>query len=191
MFLTVKLLHHARVFSPSNVHVLHRYCRPYSIQTNHGKVMGEEEELRQTWIFKYNNKGFRINDRFIYGPCVLFPKHTLLWNVRSVDDITTEACRIFTLTTPKPEIVVLGLGDANVKLKPEIYNYFKEYDIRLETADTRIACQQFNHLSEGMWRQVAAGLIPPKNVDVHREKELQERAEAKERIDRARRGRET
>eukprot|EP00123_Amoebidium_parasiticum_P001643 comp12792_c0_seq1/m.7932 comp12792_c0_seq1/g.7932 ORF comp12792_c0_seq1/g.7932 comp12792_c0_seq1/m.7932 type:complete len:187 (-) comp12792_c0_seq1:638-1198(-) len=121
---------------------------------------GEANTLQLNSVQKYSHRGFAVAGRFYLGPVVVFPKHVLAWKVSRWQDITPETLSVFALTEPKPEIVVLGLGSSTQRLPPSVYQWFKDQGIRVEICDTRIGCQQFNHLIEGGWRQVAAGLLP-------------------------------
>lgn len=131
-------------------------------------VEARDAHKTQTCVFKYNTTGFTVNANFLVGSVILFPKQSFLWRVRTWEGITPESLAIFDLVTPRPEIVVLGLGDSVQRLPNDVHGFFRDRGIMLEIADTRIACQQFNHLSDGLWRNVAAALIPPTRLEVPR-----------------------
>lgn len=62
--------------------------------------------------------------------------HSWTRQVKSWEGITPESLEVFDLVTPRPEIVVLGLGDSVQRLPREVYQFFKDRNISVEIADT-------------------------------------------------------
>ena len=63
----------------------------------------------------YSAVGFRLNNGMrVFGPVAVFPTCVLSWLVpRGAAGITRESLSLFTLVHPKPEIVYVGVGNAD------------------------------------------------------------------------------
>ena len=63
----------------------------------------------------YSAVGFRLNNGMrVFGPVAVFPTCVLSWLVpRGAAAITRESLSLFTLVHPKPEIVYVGVGNAD------------------------------------------------------------------------------
>eukprot|EP00037_Helgoeca_nana_P006419 m.59136 g.59136 ORF g.59136 m.59136 type:complete len:246 (-) comp17305_c0_seq2:209-946(-) len=111
-------------------------------------------------VTAFSSAGFVVNERRLKGSVALLPQLRLLWKIGSVKDMTPESLRLFTLTSPKIELLVVGAGDRIEMLPRPVMLYLKEQGIAVELQATRRACSTYNFLSaEG--RHVAAVLIPP------------------------------
>ena len=79
------------------------------------------------------------------------------WPVGSVTDINEDTLQeIFDL---QPEIVLIGTGQTQVFLPPQVQALFFRRQVGFEVMTTAAACRTFNVLAmEG--RQVVAGLLP-------------------------------
>ena len=47
---------------------------------------------------------------FVFGPMAIFPTSVLGWLVRGVSEITPESLALFRLVSPRPDIVLVGVG---------------------------------------------------------------------------------
>ena len=79
------------------------------------------------------------------------------WAVKSIDDF--EQKHLEPVLQLNPEIVLIGTGNEQAFLPPELMMFFYQRNIGIEVMSTQAACRTFNVLvSES--RNVAAALIP-------------------------------
>ncbi|KAJ9584826.1 hypothetical protein L9F63_020823, partial [Diploptera punctata] len=121
------------------------------------------KELETLMIDSYSQVGFRLNNgMFILGPMAIFPRTVLSWNIGIVEDINEESLSLFCLLEPKPDILVLGVGDAtnSTRLNKQVLSYMVKNRINIEVLPTEQACATFNFLNAER-RHIAGALIPP------------------------------
>lgn len=127
-------------------------------------VLNNEEDLG-LMINGFSEVGFRLNnDITILGPMVIFPRSVLSWNVKTYEDINEKSLCLFSMMNPKPDILVIGIGDRqdDTSFYRRIIP-FNKHRISLEVLPTEQACSTFNFLnSEG--RYVCGAMIPPQNI---------------------------
>jgi len=115
-------------------------------------------------IDSFSSSGFRLNDNSVLlGPSIVFPTTVLRWNVEDSDDITEESLALFTLLDPRPDIIIIGHGQASGVRNPvdvRVILCMKQKGITLEVLTTENAISTYNYLLEE-GRVVAAALIPP------------------------------
>lgn len=119
-------------------------------------------------IDSYSRVGFRLNNGlFILGPMVVFPTSVLAWNVANDDDITEDTLSLFLHLEPKPDVLVVGLGDTDIAnaFDNRIMKLLYKEKICAEVLPTDRACATFNFLNSEK-RFVAAALMPPRKVIV-------------------------
>ncbi|XP_069062302.1 NADH dehydrogenase [ubiquinone] 1 alpha subcomplex assembly factor 3 [Pleurodeles waltl] len=127
-------------------------------------TMLEKESPDMMFINSYSTDGFVINGDKVIGPCVVFPRVILQWNVGSYKDITEESLALFHMLEPRIEILVVGTGDKVQRLDPAILKFMRQKGVAVEVQDTPNACATFNFLTNER-RIAAAGLIPPLYVE--------------------------
>lgn len=111
-------------------------------------------------IDSYSSHGFRINNGlFIVGPTAFFPRTILNWDVEGPWDVTPESLSLFWLLEPKPDVLIIGVGDKGMKISDEVRVFMNNKKISLEVLDTGAACHVFNFMNSDC-RNVAAALIP-------------------------------
>ena len=105
--------------------------------------------------------GFRLNNSMkTYGPIALFPTCVLAWNVKGCHDLNLQTLSLFSLVFPRPDIIIIGLGDRDQRIDAKAYMELRRNGLKVECFNTEDAAASYNYLcSEG--RAVAAGLIPP------------------------------
>jgi len=122
------------------------------------------------FIDRFSARGFRLTNEYqIMGPCILFPRTIISWNVNSALDITPESLALFALLDPKLDVLVIGYGGG--ELKPNvgaILKFCHANKINVEILKTEEACATFNFLNVEQ-RLVAAALIPPETVSLFNE----------------------
>ena len=63
------------------------------------------------FVHSVSSNGFRLNNSmFVHGPMTIFPTCVLGWLVRGARDITVESMALFRLVSPKPDLVLVGVG---------------------------------------------------------------------------------
>jgi len=127
----------------------------------------ESDAAEYLYVTRISTQGFKLANMYnIIGPCVLFPRTVLSWNVASAKDITPESLTLFSLLEPKLDVLVIGTGDGSCKPDtPKIVAYCRRLGINVEILRTEEACATFNFLN-GEYRHVAAALIPPEDVSL-------------------------
>ncbi|CAL8103473.1 unnamed protein product [Orchesella dallaii] len=115
-------------------------------------------------IDSYNHHGFKLNNGMsVLGPMVIFPRTVLGWDVSGVEDITPESLALFSVLEPKPDVLVIGVGDVGAKLSLESLQFLRKKKINVEVLATQHACTTFNFLS-GEGRCTAAVMVPPLRI---------------------------
>ncbi|XP_066967044.1 NADH dehydrogenase [ubiquinone] 1 alpha subcomplex assembly factor 3 [Macrobrachium rosenbergii] len=127
----------------------------------------------------YSQAGFRLNNGMsVVGPMAIFPKSVLSWRVRDENDITEDSLSLFYILEPKLDILIIGVGDRGIALKPRVLQYIKNKGLNIEVLPTESACATFNFLNDEK-RYVAAALIPPTNIQTHEDELVQDQVRKK------------
>jgi uncharacterized protein len=109
-------------------------------------------------IDAYGNGGFRFAGMSHRGSVMILPSGIYAWDVKSIGDVTAEACAAFLREVKPPGFVLLGAGLAHAFPSADVRKLFVEARIGLEPMSTGAAARTFNVLlAEG--RDVSAGLI--------------------------------
>lgn len=135
-----------------------------------------EEERQRTLVDSYSKMGFRLNSGlFVIGPVALFPQMVLQWDVVDVTDISPKSLSLFWLLEPKIDLLVIGVGDADLLSAMDIETrlFMKRKGINTEILPTPDAVASFNFLNAD-FRNVAAALIPPKRNYIYNDAEAQD-----------------
>ncbi|XP_046542666.1 NADH dehydrogenase [ubiquinone] 1 alpha subcomplex assembly factor 3-like [Haliotis rubra] len=143
-------------------------------------ILGKEDDT-VTFIDAYSSVGFKLNNGFrIFGPCAVFPRSVLHWNVSGPEDISQDSLSLFTILEPKIDILVLGIGDKGAKYDTSIIKYLRSNKINVEVLPTDQACSTFNFLNSER-RYVAGALIPPTYVHIQHDEDAQVRTQLERR----------
>ena len=111
-------------------------------------------------IDTYTSKGFVIGGVEYQGNVFLYQELSLLWGVKSVEEITPDALVAAHAVDPPPDILIVGCGNKIEALSAETLDFFRNMETTLEVLDTPNAIATYNILvQEG--RQVAAALLLP------------------------------
>ncbi|CAG5125716.1 unnamed protein product [Candidula unifasciata] len=152
-----------KVLKYSRVSVRHHNFDGETPQKTHMSMVVREDESHN-YVVSYSNIGFRFSTGLrAIGPCALFPRLVLHWNVWSATEITPESLALFCMLEPKLDILVIGKGDEDAKVDNKVFRHLKSKNISVEILPTEQACATFNFLNIDR-RAVAAALIPPTNV---------------------------
>ncbi|BFZ08189.1 hypothetical protein BsWGS_11228 [Bradybaena similaris] len=152
-----------RFLKYSSVSVRHHNFDGETPHKTHLSMVVREDESHN-YVTAYSNFGFRFSTGLgVLGPCALFPRLVLHWNVWSAKDITPESLALFCVLEPKLDILVIGKGDEDAKVDNKIYKYLRSKNINVEILPTEQACATFNFLNIDR-RAVAAAVIPPTNI---------------------------
>ena len=110
------------------------------------------------FIQSISKEGIRIANRICSGPLIVSASQLLTdWPVRGPTDLTSQ--HLEQILELQPELVLIGTGDRQVFLPPEMLMVFYRQSVGIETMNTQAACRTFNVLvSEG--RNVVAALMP-------------------------------
>ena len=110
------------------------------------------------FVRSISEQGIRINDDYFTRPFILSPRRIVPeWPVQTVADLDEASPQaIFEL---EPEVVLVGTGEQQVFLPPEVQMHFYRNGTGFEVMTTDAACRTFNVLAaEG--RHVVAALLP-------------------------------
>lgn len=159
--------------APRQLHLnsVRNYCAAYD---GPGKttVSVLNQEVESLLIDSYSVKGFRLNnDMKCFGPIIIFPDAVLGWKVRGPQDITVESLTLFRLLDPKPELIVLGVGESSKAFDPRQFLLLRKAGFNVEAMPTEHAVSTYNYLCAEE-RLVAAALIPPDKVSFINEYDL-------------------
>ncbi|XP_046369474.1 NADH dehydrogenase [ubiquinone] 1 alpha subcomplex assembly factor 3-like [Haliotis rufescens] len=133
-------------------------------------ILSKEDDT-VTFIDAYSSVGFKLNNGFrIFGPCAVFPRSVLHWNVSGPEDISVDSLSLFTILEPKIDILVLGIGDKGAKYDTSIIKYLRSNKINVEVLPTDQACSTFNFLNSER-RYVAGALIPPTYIHMQHDED--------------------
>mmetsp|Transcript_10717 Transcript_10717/g.35500 ORF Transcript_10717/g.35500 Transcript_10717/m.35500 type:complete len:185 (+) Transcript_10717:172-726(+) len=124
-------------------------------------------------VTEYDSGGFEIGgDIYLPSSIVLLPRSAYLWRPQTVDDVTLDSMRIFTVVHPRPgtfsprviihvrvaEIVILGLGESNAARLDDVVLAMQDEGIAVEQMDTNNAVHTFNILNDEN-RTVGAAIL--------------------------------
>ncbi len=105
----------------------------------------------------YSSGGFQVNDNFISGSIILYPREVHICPITEDLEITKELLEPH-LRAIKPDMVLIGVGDNPAHLYRPLRDYAREQRVGIDIMSTSSACRTWNVLlSEG--RQVAACLL--------------------------------
>ncbi|MFC1719879.1 Mth938-like domain-containing protein [Pseudomonadota bacterium] len=110
------------------------------------------------FIRSVSEAGIQVVDDFYKTSIILSAREIVPdWPVKSIDDF--EQKHLERVLDLNPEIVLIGTGNKQAFLPPELMMFFYQRNIGIEVMSTQAACRTFNVLvSES--RNVAAALIP-------------------------------
>ena len=73
----------------------------------------DDEAAANIYVTSFSSTGFKLSNTYgVVGPCILFPRTILSWNVANAKDITPESLTLFSLLEPKLDVLVLGIGQS-------------------------------------------------------------------------------
>ena len=109
------------------------------------------------YIHSVSAGGIRVVDQVCTGSIIVSANRLIIdWPVTTPGEITDD--HIGQILDLEPEIVLIGTGERQVFLEPEMLMHFYKQPVGVEIMSTRAACDTFNILvSEG--RNVVAALM--------------------------------
>ncbi|XP_050412419.1 NADH dehydrogenase [ubiquinone] 1 alpha subcomplex assembly factor 3 [Patella vulgata] len=124
--------------------------------------MLSKEDSDVIYIETISSRGFKLNSGFrIIGPCIIFPRTVLHWNINTAQEINENSLSLFPLLEPKLDILLIGIGDRGEQYDPDIIRFLRSKKLNVEILPTEQACATFNFINSER-RYVAAALLPPK-----------------------------
>ncbi len=106
----------------------------------------------------YGGGGFRISGRRWQGSVIVFPRHTIAWQVSTFADLTIDDFNPLIDVRQSIEIVLLGCGPRIANVDVATRSTLREHGIVIEPMDTGAACRTYGVLSD-QGRQATAALI--------------------------------
>ena len=105
----------------------------------------------------YLGGGFQVNDEFVSGSIILYPRKLLKCPISNSSEISQELLDPH-IKDIKPDMLLVGVGDNPKHLYQPLRDYAKQVTIGIDIMSTSSACRTWNVLlSEG--RNVIACLI--------------------------------
>ena len=105
----------------------------------------------------YANGGFQVNDDFITGSIILYPRAVHHYPITQDSEISKELLEPH-LNAIKPDMVLIGVGGNPKHLYQPLRDYAHEKGVGIDIMSSSSACRTWNVLlSEG--RQVVACLL--------------------------------
>ena len=124
--------------------------------------------MRKLGVVAYGDTSYQVNNYLVNQSIILLPNHLLLWNAKTINDITIDSLKVFEYIHPRLEVLLIGSGKEMKQLSPEIIQYFKSKGIVVEISSSKNAATTFNVMSlDG--RVVAAALLTMENNWVKQE----------------------
>ena len=114
------------------------------------------------YIHSVSADGIKVIDQLCITSFIV-SAHRLItdWLVTTPQEITAD--HIVQILDLEPEIVLIGTGEQQIFLEPELLMHFYQHPVGVEIMSTRAACDTFNILvSEG--RNVVAAMMQPSNT---------------------------
>ncbi|MFV3130035.1 Mth938-like domain-containing protein [Niveispirillum sp. KHB5.9] len=110
-------------------------------------------------IDTYSPGHFRVSNVLHAGAVIVFPDHTVAWDVPGFTGLTANHFAAVLAATPKPEVLLLGSGARMQLLPSALRKALREQGVVVDVMDSPAACRTYNVLlAEG--RLVAAALLP-------------------------------
>lgn len=144
-------------------------------------VLNRDEE-DMLLIDSYSSHGFRLNSGlFVCGPAAFFPRTIMHWDVEGPWDVTVGSLSLFWLLEPKPDLLIIGVGDKGMTIDDEVRLFMHKKKITMEILDTAHACAHFNWMNSDH-RNVVAGLIPNQTMKLQLDTEQWDNVLVKHRL---------
>ena len=120
---------------------------------------GSDTESSRVQITEFDAGGFELGgDMYIPSSIVVLSRSAYLWRPQTYDDVTMESLRVFTVVHPRPEIVILGLGESTGPHLDDVVFTMRDLGIAIEQMDTSNAVHTFNILNDEN-RTVGAAIL--------------------------------
>lgn len=107
-----------------------------------GEIIGALMLQSETFEVNLSNEGYKIINKFIV-------------------EFNEDVLQVFKKVHPKPEIVVIGLGEKSRMLSESNKRYFSSLGMQLEVGDSNNAAQIFDLLATERPNVIGALLLPP------------------------------
>ncbi|KAL4225935.1 NADH dehydrogenase [ubiquinone] 1 alpha subcomplex assembly factor 3 [Mactra antiquata] len=142
--------------------VTERYLQPDHQATQSSMMnMISLQEGNSVYVTRFSPLGFVLqNGVKLSGPSVFFPRSYLKWKITRASDINEKSLGMFTMLTPKLDLLIIGTGSRQYSLPPETITFLRKKNINFEvfTSDHAIATFNFQNNDQ---RWIAAAIIPP------------------------------
>lgn len=110
------------------------------------------------YIRSVSNQGIRIADQLCSGALIVSANRLITdWPVSRAEEIGTQDLE--QILQLEPEVVLIGTGQRQVFLPPELLMHFYKRSVGIEIMNTQAACRTFNVLVSEQ-RNVVAALLP-------------------------------
>ncbi|KAA8496961.1 NADH dehydrogenase ubiquinone 1 alpha subcomplex assembly factor 3 [Porphyridium purpureum] len=130
------------------------------IRARTGGAVTHTASRERVIIEKYGRNSFEISGVDLRGAVLVFPSFALLWNVRTAAEIVPGAFVALTTLNPRPDLLLLGLGDQGTAALPrQALHALQLTGIPFEVSDTPSSLNTFNVLNAES-RLVCAALLP-------------------------------
>ncbi|KAL1529509.1 hypothetical protein AB1Y20_000455 [Prymnesium parvum] len=114
-------------------------------------------------IHKYTTGGFIVNGVLLSGAVMVMPRHSLLFGVYHVRDLTPHSLEVLRVLETT-DLLILGTGPRLVRPPPSVSEWTAKHGFAMEVLSTPHACSTFNFMVQEK-RSVAGILFPVGHTD--------------------------
>ena len=66
--------------------------------------------MRKLGVVAYGDTSYQVNNYLVNQSIILLPNHLLLWNAKTINDITIDSLKVFEYIHPRLEVLLIGSG---------------------------------------------------------------------------------
>ncbi|XP_045166005.2 NADH dehydrogenase [ubiquinone] 1 alpha subcomplex assembly factor 3-like [Mercenaria mercenaria] len=142
--------------------VIEKYLDPEMHPSLSSKMtLLSQQEDDHIYITRYSGLGFGLqNNVRLSGPTVFFPRNALKWKIFRPSDINERSLSLFSLITPKLDLVIIGTGSHKQELSKDTIKFLRQNRINFEVMASDKAVAAFNFQNNDQ-RWIAAAILPP------------------------------
>jgi len=116
-----------------------------------------KEKTNVNIINAWENRRILVNEKW-YASNFIISKEKIIpnWSCMAIEEICIENLSL--MADLDPEIILIGTGNDQIFINPEIPYFFNQKKIGIEIMNTPSACRTYNLLAHEL-RKVVAGII--------------------------------
>ena len=131
------------------------------------ELAGKDEVVR---VGGYTSRGFNVSGVRVGGGVFLLPSMAMLWDVESVESLTSDSLILPQILIPRMDLLLLGTGKTMARVEDALLDPLRDAGIVVQVMDSANAAATFNFLAEE-GRAVGAALMPIAPFSARKEQE--------------------